>query len=274
MGKTIDMEIIKYENPYLLDRAVYKEKAIDVPALTKKNSLFIEAIVRLDSNYNLDSDETKNNDDGFDPILNVSSANGRFCGSSKYWLTLIKNSKSFEEYRRAVYGAVVSIDTFNSTHLEATLDGRKKMAEIIISNYPSFEELKEALVRPFNKNDSKHIISKLSIPLEARRKGTARCNLSFASKFCSYASLCLLDEDHYSKYDSVVSDMLPFYMELYLGKKLRKNYYKVKASTHEEWLRVYEIYSNDIGEILSLEDIKNNEITREKFDHIIWYSNK
>ena len=268
------MEIIKYKDPYLLDRAVCKEKAIDVPALTKKNSLFIEAIVRLDSNYNLDSDETKSNDDGFDPILNVSSANGKFCGSSKYWLTIIKNSKTFEEYKRGVYGAVVSIDTFNSTHLEATLDGRKKMAEIIISNYPSFKELKEALSRTFNKNDSEHIIYKLSIPLEARRKGTVRCNLSFASKFCSYASLCLLDEDRYSKYDSVVSDMLPFYMELYLGKKLRKNHYKVKASIHKERLRVYEIYSNDIGEILNLDEIKNDEITREKFDHIIWYSNK
>ena len=68
--------------------------------------------------------------------------------------------------------------------------------------------------------------------------------------------------------------MLPFYMELYLRKNLRKNHYKVKASIHKEWLRVYEIYSNDIGEILNLDEIKNDEITREKFDHIIWYSNK
>ena len=49
--------------------------------------------------------------------------------------------------------------------------------------------------------------------------------LSFASKFCSYASSILGSKIAYSKYDKVVAQALPIYYQVYCEELVRKTEY-------------------------------------------------
>ncbi len=113
-----NVKIICDSNPYVMDKLVdYNNMA----ALTRKNADFIEAVIRLDSNYKRES-ENKEPDKDFDLKDHSSNAEGLYCGSTKYWFEKMKNDSS--KYQECIWGAVVSIDRSNSTHLETTSDGR------------------------------------------------------------------------------------------------------------------------------------------------------
>lgn len=90
-----------------------------IPALTRKNADFIEAVVRLDSNYANDLAITGPDRD-YDPEKYAENSNGMYCGSTAYWFEQMKQNNDF---KRNVLGAVIAIDRTNSTHLEACING-------------------------------------------------------------------------------------------------------------------------------------------------------
>ena len=145
------ISIVKSDNPYVLDCIEGKNT---MPALTRKNADFIEAVVRLDSNYAKDILYNPPSD-GYDPEMNVSDSGGKFCGSSEYWF---KEMMKEPEYYRCLLGAVIAVDTTNSTHLEACLNGRKTVCDIIYKCAPNVESLIDKHNEPIKPNNKNQLI--------------------------------------------------------------------------------------------------------------------
>lgn len=275
--KPIEMKIEENKNPYVLDFAICGD--LRIPALTRKNADFIEAVVGLDSNYNRDTDINAEPDKGFDVFKNVTSSGGKYCGSPAYWFYHMENGGSFEE---CLLGIIISIDRSNSTHLESADDGRTKIKNIILSKCKNINDLKNELEKDFRINPKDHLIGLMSIEMNAKKKGTKRSNLSFASKFCSYASIFLKTKIEYSKYDNVVASHLGDYIKLYLNDtSTRKNKYKQDATNKKKspdalqyTIDIYLTYYKLIGDIIN--KLKNEDvfIDRNEFDHIVWYGFK
>ena len=254
--------IIHTDNPYELDRLVFDEH---YPALTRKNADFIEAVVGLDSNYSKDS--------------LIVEPKGKYIGSIKYWFNQMKSGGDFAH---SVLMAITAIDSTNSTHLEASKDGRKILCDRITSACSNCQELEDMLKADFESDDTKHILSILTERIDDK-SGRVRYNLSFASKFCSYGALFLGLSTEYSKYDRIVSENLPIYAKCYLGKKYPASYFiidsqQIKELSDEEKLlyrlKIYREYSDTIKEIIDVLQKDGICINREELDHIIWYGRK
>lgn len=290
------------DNPYVLDYLVgkYHGREYKIPALTKKNRNFIEGVVKLDSNYGIDDDPESNPDRDFflnrledkeleikaikrDPeLMGEISSSGKYCGSTAYWFDQMKKGSS--GYKKCLLGSIISIDRVNSTHLESSIVGRFKMFEVITSIAPGIDELKDAL-----KNTSinaTHLIGKMSAEIEARRKDQTRSNISFATKFCSYAAYYLFKDDkenkvEYSKYDQVVSHALNLYVLAYTEESFPRAHFQISSDRRRRMqgseerldytLSVYNEYATRIGKILEKD---NEDISRNEFDHIVWYGLK
>jgi hypothetical protein len=253
-------------------------------ALTEKNSDFIEAVVRLDSNYKKEADSNPPSQ-GFDPETMTDDANGLYHGSSSYWFGKMAAASSPEAFRKAVFGAVISIDASNSTHLSSGHDGRKTMAERICKACDcNLDKLKKLLNQPFYPEDQSHLINRLNEPILAiktKKDGSAtyRFNISFVSKFCSYASSYFGTQFEYPKYDNVVSDWLGRYALAYLGKETPEAFFKMpngnlNKDKKEIESQIYRRYWNFIKEILGKVNIGPKEKPFERFDHVVWYANK
>ncbi len=151
------------------------------------------------------------------------------------------------------------------------------MAERIVRKCPDLESLISELSRKFVSSDDNHLIAiMLKEGLKSIKDNKDMYYLSFASKFCSCAAECLDTTPKYSKYDGVVSSALPEYYEAYCGKNKKKSAFKVNNNASDKYhnrLKVYEEYSNAISEILESID-EDNTLTRDEFDHIIWYGMK
>lgn len=275
-NEQIKLSIVSENNPYILDFAV--GGGLKIPALTRKNADFIEAVVGLDSNYNRDADIDSVPDDGFDPFLNISSSGGKYCGSSAYWFHKMENGGDFEE---CLLGAIISIDRTNSTHLESAVDGRLKIKEIILNVCNDVDDLKRELNKDFLVNPKQQLIGLMSVEMDAKKKNK-RSNLSFASKFCAYASLCLGTGVEYSKYDNVVASHLGDYIKLYLNDlKTKTKEYKYDSNRKNEsldglqyTLDIYNRYYELIGKIIDSVKQEGIKIDRNEFDHIVWYGFK
>lgn len=268
----MEPRIIHSKDPYTMDMV----ESYDIAALTIKNSNFIEAVLKLDSNYKKESQAVRP-DEKFSLRNNASNSKGLYCGSTRFWFEEMTKSNSSYSYDDCVLGAVISIDRSNSTHLETTRNGRIKMAQRIIKCCPNVRSLIRNLSRSFSVKDDSHLISyMIEKGLKSIKNGKDMYYLSFASKFCSYASLFLNVEVDYSKYDDVVARSLPIYYQAYCGKKVKKTEFKVNHSANDKYqdrLDVYERYSAAIKEIIDSLD-NDNKLTRDEFDHIIWYGMK
>lgn len=234
---------IEYSNePYKLDHIILNEKKI--AALTCKNANFIEAVVRLDSNYGKDQSET-----------------------------LFKKMRNGGNFKECLSEVIVEIDKINSTHLEAGANGRNEMVERILSLCKNVDDLKRELLKEFSVENKDHILYKLTDKIKSKNRDGYRYNLSFATKFCSYASQFLELGDNYSKYDKVVAENLPFYVEAYLNEKISKTHFLSKQNRRsiEDKLNLYVMYSDCINRIIKLLMERNINLSRSKLDHIIWY---
>lgn len=236
------MKIEYSQDPYKLDHIQFNTQSI--AALTRKNADFIEAVVELDSNYGKDKTE-----DWFKKMLKGG------------------------DFKKCLSEAITEIDKINSTRLEAGVNGRNEMVKRVLSLCNNVEDLKRELLKEFSANDEKHILYKLTDKIKAKNRDGYRYNLSFATKFCSYASQFLEIGDNYSKYDSVVAKCLPLYSECYLKGKTAKNHFLVKQHKNdlESRLSLYATYSAYINRIMALIKADNINLTRSELDHIIWY---
>lgn len=294
---------------YALDY-VYNDmitKGQKIPALTRKNADFIEGVVKIDSNYGRDLDveskydakivnikdylekylknvnqkDEEVSDSEIETKTKKSNNKAKYCGSIAYWFNQMNNGQY--DFETCLSGAIIAIDRTNSTHLNSSINGRLVIKDRILNdlNINDVKGLKNHL--KLKNND---LISKLTDEMDGVRKNTKRYNLSFASKFCAYAAQFLLNEFLYSKYDNIVSTNLPIYEKLYLGKLdvknntylINQNHKKKYSTLLEFYLSIYENYCKTINEILeevnSQYDKKEDKLTLDEFDHIIWYGLK
>ncbi len=291
-----DEYILDYLDKTTLNKKYVPEKEdnkeLEIPALTEKNSRFIEAVVRLDSNYAKESKATPPYDESYNPEKDANPNQdgktytyNKYTGSAIYWFGKMEQAQNDDDYKKALLGVIIAIDKSNSTHLEASGTneggGRLLIRNIIFGECPSIDKLKSELEKDFKDNPGEHLIAKISHPLKARgKKKNERYNLSFATKFCAYAAKYFKTNNQYSKYDNVVATALPYYTNLILGATENKNKYKISDNDNSDKLSVrlttYFDYCKSIDEII--ETIKNNggyqDLDKEKLDHIIWYAFK
>lgn len=230
---------------------VYKNKKVKLAALTEDNVAIVEAMIRNDSAYIKSSD-----------INARPSDNGKYGGSTAYWMTKLKeylNSKvqNKDDYIEIITNAVNAVDRENSTHINSDKCGRKEISERIIKMDKN--DLLKSLQDPLYKNMLlfNEIARKTSAPKNAR------VNVSFGSKFCHYACYYLFDgqdyQDNYSIYDYIVRTVLPWYL----------SYYKIEEKYD---LKKYDEYRMAVDKIR--ERSSCTPISRNGFDHLLWYFHK
>ena len=219
--------------------------------LTKQNVAIVEAMIMNDSDYIKSSKK----DAGPDNKSN-------YKGSAAFWFTKLKemiSDKTAEgySYYKTIKRTIEAVDRENSTHLNADRCGREEIARRIY-NFGK-DKLIECLKNPEHGDlELFHAIEKKT-SAEVR----ARYNPSFASKFCHYACFYLFEgteyQDNYSIYDSILRKNLPMYLE----------YYGIDKKKYD--LSKYEEYRKAIDEIRYSAD---ELISRNGFDHLIWYYHK
>ena len=196
--------------------------------------------------------------------------NSRYAGqnnkSTTIWLkkfaNALKGEHTQEDYRKIVFEVVSGIDRTNSTHINADGVGREELTERIV-------KIDKNLLFQYLKSPEKdnykliEILSAKTNPDPANPNMHARRNYSFATKFCHYAAFYLfedeVEQDNFSIYDNVVAKKIDKYAECY----------KIENP-------------NDIGcnykSFITLVDAiikkSGNKISRNGFDHLLWYMNK
>ena len=142
----------------------------------------------------------------------------------------------------------------NSTHLNTDGGGRVEMVKRIIA-------CKETLLDDL-RNRNFGLIKFLSDKTTPTPGKYGRKNISFASKFCHYACFYIFKgedaQDNFSIYDGVVAKALLEYLKKYeIGADIKK----IKDKDYVE-------YSRAIDAVI---EASGNEISRNGFDHLVWY---
>lgn len=186
-------------------------------------------------------------------------------GSSAYWIDKFNklNKQSSEiEYKTVVLNIVSAIDRENRTHLNADGVGINQITERIC-------EISKSELIGFLKNPELHdyklikIISKETKPQDDQ-KYKSRKNFSFATKFCHFMAMHLFsgkpEGDNFPIYDSIVNNYINKYLKVPCG-----SYKKLTFNSNN--------YCNFIECIdkLRKDESNKNEISRNGFDHLIWF---
>ncbi len=252
MRNTIQDEL-ELAKSKMIEEVVFQGKTL--AKLTRDNVAIVEAMICNDSAY------IRSTDVNAAPIHNRRGG-VKYGGSSAYWMTLLKNvllnhiSDNNYSYEKIIEGAVESVDWENSTHLNADKCGREEITERIC-NFDQ-QEFIRCLKDP-DYQDMK-LIREISRKTSAERR--ARSNLSFASKFCHYACFYIFEgteyQDNYSIYDGILKAVLPLYLRYF---EIEQNYN----------LGDYKDYRLAVDSIRKASGI---EISRNGFDHLLWYYHK
>ena len=252
MKNTIQKELELAESK-MIEEIVFQGQTL--AKLTRDNVAIVEAMIRNDSAY------IHSTDINAAPVYNR-KGEIKYGGSSAYWMTQLKRvlidgvSDSSYTYEEIIKGAVESVDRENSTHLNADKCGRQEITERICRF--NKKEFVKCLKNPDYKDMA--LIREISRITSAEER--ARSNPSFASKFCHYACFYLFEsteyQDNYSIYDGILKKVLP----LYLG------YYKI---SREYDLSDYKDYRSAVD---CIRDESKIAISRNGFDHLLWYYHK
>ena len=267
IGISAEIEKAKY---YLL---IPVSKKIKIPQLTLDNVARVEAMIQTDSRYS-------NNSNKFNK-----DTSAEYLKKLKCLLESYEELECYEKrYRlsKCIYNIVRTIDKENSTHLNSNIKkedakgvGIKKAGRYLIADK----------ILQFDKTC---FLNHLMNPIESLNEGGlfriiemsgGRKNTSFASKFCHYACFYLFDDknrDNYSIYDAVIRRALPVYIKLYKGKiKLTDNSIKdvISKKGYKEIKRYlddkdYDVYQKVID---AVRDASGKNISRNGFDHLLWY---
>lgn len=214
------------------------------PALTEKNFLFVKALIENDSNYRAPDDLSKN------------------------YKKLLENSfpKTYEE----ILSTVKLIDKYDSTHLSSegrNFKNHNKGREItaqkikyLIDNDNLEQKLLNGCTEPI------HVIANAVNESHYKALGTyeGKYNISFASKYCAYVSLYAFKKDNYCIYDSVLTEILPYYAKMYCNKKINRIHIKSQQE--------YDAYKALIDEIIRCAaEITGYKASYKEFDGLLWY---
>lgn len=248
---------------YLLEteNIVFNKRENKVVKLTSDNVARVEAMIRTDSDYKDSSDINKK-------ILIDKNGKVKYIGSSSYWLRQLKELLDSSEiqssegftYEQVIGNLVIAIDNENSTHLNSDNVGRQAVKNKIISI--SKNQLIEYLKYPNEKYELVNII-------QTPKENGERNHLSFATKFCHYTCQYLFKdqeiEDNYSIYDNVLKKALPKYIKRYLNEDVDS----------KEYENDYCLYMRYIDRIRNeAEKLYKIKISRNGFDHLLWYYHK
>ena len=252
MNNTIQNEL-ELAKSKMIEEVDFKGKPL--AKLTRDNVAIVEAMIRNDSAY------IRSTDVSAAPTYNRKNEI-KYGGSSAYWMTLLKRcllddvSDGEYDYEEIITRAVESVDRENSTHLNADKCGRREITERICR----FE--REELIKCLKDPDYKdmELIREISRLTSAEYK--ARTNLSFASKFCHYACFYVFEgtqyQDNYSIYDGIMKTVLPWYL----------GYYSIDQHFDLDDYKDYRQAVDKIREACGI------EISRNGFDHLLWYFHK
>ena len=256
MQNTIQKELAQAKRK-LIDEVDFKGKKL--AKLTRGNVAKIEAMIQNDSAYHLSSDVEA------EPKRNKKKDGIKYGGSSAYWMTQLKsvlinsgsNGECKYEYEEIIKGAVESVDRENSTHLNADKCGRQEIAKRICAF--DRKELIMCLKDPDYGNMK--LFNEISKETSAGRR-----NPSFASKFCHYACFYVFEgteyQDNYSIYDGILKTVLPWYCDSF------------DIKTQYDFDK-YEDFRKAVDDVRNASKEKTGvEISRNGFDHLLWYYHK
>ena len=209
-----------------------------------------------------------------------------------------------------ISGMVYSIDRENSTRLSAhrsgNKEGRKNVSEKI------YEYIKknniEKFIKQLTRKDDFSLIGYITVPKNSEKENY---HYSFATKFCKYVSNAFdydkdamkvfksenynYCKDKYYIYDNIIISNIEYYIEEYIikkeNKKEHKEKYKIKElifnkndyekikdkekAIAEKYKRFYDCLEKIRQEANERIKKENKDvISRNEFDHLIWYSNK
>lgn len=233
---------LKLSKEYYLD--FYEGTQKRLPKLSKDNVARVEAMIHFNSSYR-----------------------GKFVDYCKELKTVLVDKRiiTADEYKTLLENLVITIDSENSTHLNSDGVGRDEIVRRLLGIGKT--DLLEYLRNPATTDYKLFRLIEAETKAEGiSKKGNVRknrTNTSFASKFCHYTCFYLFEnkkeQDNYSIYDSIVRKTLPEYAE-YFDIDIKKSN-----------LKDYIYYQRVIDMIIEKSDSK---ISRNGFDHLIWYCNK
>ncbi len=227
--------------------------------LTPENVYLVEAMIRTDSAYSKSFDLNDGNTD----------TKGNVNGSTAYCMKLFKdylgtlkpNDKlGNKQGNKILDGVIAAVDRENSTHLNGDKAGRevvrKRLGNLTQEEFWTF----------LKNEDEKYELFDL-IAKKTSKKAYARQNPAFASKFCHYACMNLFEEneddlrDRYSIYDRILRTIVPYYA----------NHFDSNIPTKPIIYRKLENYKNYCTLIDFILEKSGNKISRNGFDHLLWY---
>lgn len=196
--------------------------------------------------------------------------NSRYAGqnnkSTTIWLkkfaNALKGEHTQEDYRKIVFEVVSGIDRTNSTHINADGVGREELTERIVNIDKNL--LSQYLKSPEKDNYKLiEILSEKTNPDPANPNMHARRNYSFATKFCHYTAFYLfedeVEQDNFSIYDNIVAQNIGKYAKCY------------EIDNPNDISYNYKSFITLVDAIIKK---SGNKISRNGFDHLLWYMNK
>ncbi len=179
--------------------------------------------------------------------------------SSKSLISQLTN----QNYNMRIGDIVAAVDRENSTHLNSYKQGRANVTAIM-QKY-TLNQIKELLK---NINGNFDLFNEIAFP--KHRAAGEKDRFSYASKLCHSLCIELLSgtpyEDTYCKYDSVLSKVLPLYYEEYCGTKIKLSDYQNQYSKYIQYV--------DKIRNAAQKRYDGDEISRNGFDHLLWYCHK
>lgn len=221
---------------------ILKRDADGLVKISSDNVARVEAMIAENSRYN-DSQNTNNPQ------------------SSKVCLDCLKrdlDNLPYPEYQ-TVENAMRAINRENSTRLSAGELSELANRICALSSFEILEYLEKPTTKLGPSGEKYYLVSYLR-KKTATSKRSGRENYSFATKFCHYACINFFqgktEADNFPIIDNVVKAVFPKYAENI-----------VKQIVFED----YETFVRNIDEVL---DHYKQRISRNGFDHLMWYANK
>ena len=234
-----------YESELKLD----KDQDSGLVYLTPDNAAKIEARIHLNPRYKKTVDDSNEK-------------------STKFIIRQLKEGKLLYN-KDNIEEIIKRINSENSTRMSK--DEMGEIAGRIIKSAST----KDILMKMLKEKDYS-LIDEIAKPINTttkdKKKERNRSNFSFATKFCHYMCFYLFEgedwQDNYSIYDNIVINVLPDYINNRKSQDILLPFNKDKDIPPSKY---YKKYQDLIGDILKE---NGNRISRNAFDHIMWYYTK